>query len=168
MSDIEISNNVNDSAVSQEEVAAAAKSMMTNLLKLMGVNVELTMSEREGLPLVSLRGEDESILIGRHGETLQSLHVLLSLMLQKKFRGAAMEVLVDVDDYLERRRDSLTQMAIKMANRAIDNHCSVSLKPMSPQERRVVHMALKEYPGVSTQSSGEGEERYITIIPDEQ
>ncbi len=170
MSDIETQTeeNVPVAAPSREEATQVASELMHKLLDLMDAEITLTVGERDEVPLISLKGADESILIGRHGETLHALQMLLTLMLQKHFHGAAPEVLVDVDDYTERRRDTITQMAIRMANKAIDTGRTIELKPMPAQERRIVHMALKEYPGVSTHSTGDGEERYIVIVPGEQ
>ena len=169
MSDIEAQKEESTAkAPSQEEAVQVARELMDKLLKLMDAEITLTVGERDGVPLLSLKGTDESLLIGRHGETLHAMQMLLTLMLQKHFHGAAPEVLLDVDDYTERRRDIVTQMAIRMANKAIDTGHTIELKPMPAGERRIVHMALKEYPGVSTHSTGDGDERYIVIVPDER
>ncbi len=170
MSDIETKKEETAAvaAPTPEETVNVARELIGKLLNLMGADITITVSERDGVPLISLKGNDESLLIGRHGDTLHAMQMLLTLMLQKHFHGAAPEVLVDVDDYTERRRDIVTQMAIRMANKAIDTGHTIELKPMPAGERRIVHMALKEYPGVSTHSTGDGDERYIVIVPDER
>ncbi len=114
-----------------------------------------------------IEGADEQamgLLIGRRGETLASLQFLLNLMVSRKVKHWP-QMIVDVGNYRQRRRESLEGLARRTADRVRQTGRSVSLEPMAPYERRLVHLALRGDTSVYTQSTGEGEGRKITIHP---
>lgn len=117
-----------------------------------------------------VEGADEQamgLLIGRRGETLASLQFLLNLMVSRKVKHWP-QMIVDVGNYRQRRRESLEGLARRTADRVRQTGRSVSLEPMAPYERRLVHLALRGDTSVYTQSTGEGEGRKITIHPAKQ
>lgn len=132
-----------------------------------------TAGDGEGLTrqVFDIVGEDEEtsdelgLLIGRRGETLQSLQYLLNVMVSGKYDGDNVFSL-DIEQYRRRREQSLLEMAERVAEEVRDTGDVITLEPMSAAERRIVHLALEEQDGVSTQSVGQGSDRQIEVLPD--
>jgi len=151
---------------------AVGREVLSELLHLMGVHatVETYVSEElaeEGQPapvVLNITGEDLGILIGRRGETLRALQYLLRLMVSHRVKHWT-NLVVDVESYLARRRHALESLANRVADQAIRSGRTQALEPMPPYERRLVHIALRKNPRVTTQSVGEGERRKVTIVP---
>jgi len=122
----------------------------------------------EGTPTVqlSIHGEFGGILIGRRGETLGALQFIAGLLTSKKAERRV-RVILDAEGYRERRARLLRDIAMRAAERAQRYRQPVFLDPMSPAERRVVHMTLAEHQGVSTHSVGEGDSRRVVVSPRE-
>jgi len=121
----------------------------------------------EGQPapiVLNITGEDLGILIGRRGETLRALQYLVRLMVSHRVKHWT-NLVVDVESYLARRRHALESLANRVADQAIRSGRTQALEPMPPYERRLVHIALRKNPRVTTQSVGEGERRKVTIVP---
>ena len=152
--------------------AATATEVLENLLRLMGVDAAVSVRAPEtpgdGLGLVQgvldVSGDDLGILIGRRGDTLASLQYLLNLMLSRKLK-ARTTFGVDVEGYRRRREESLMGLALRMADRVKATGQSITLEPMPPNERRIVHLALAKDPKVITVSIGEGDSRKVAITP---
>jgi spoIIIJ-associated protein len=149
-----------------------AVSVLENLVQLMGLEATVTPREPEtagdGLGMIEsvldVEGDDLGILIGRRGQTLMSLQYVLNLILSKK-TGRRVAYGVDVDGYRRRREEALVSLAKRTATRVRGTGRSVTLEPMPPNERRIVHMALADDPAVMTVSIGEGEARKVAITP---
>lgn len=118
----------------------------------------------EGELILDITGEDLAILIGRHGKTLEALQYIVSAISYRKL-GFRYPVIVDVEGYKSRLRDKLESIAHSSASRAVKQHRNVHLRPMSPYERRIVHMALKDDRRVETESDGQGVDRHVVIYP---
>jgi spoIIIJ-associated protein len=114
--------------------------------------------------LLDVAGDDVGLLIGRHGETLSSLQFLLNACVGKQLPRDT-RIVVDVEHYRERREQSLRVIAIRAADRARRERAPVTLLPMPPNERRIIHLALQSSPFVSTESTGEGTERRVVVSP---
>jgi spoIIIJ-associated protein len=151
--------------------AALANETISKMLQAAGVNVSRTLRTAHdpevGGPIIDLSGPDSGLLIGRRGQTLQSLQFLVNLIVRKKF-GEDVRVLLDVEGYRQRRESSLRDMATTVASRVIQSNRSVTLEPMPPADRRMIHITLAEYPGVRTESMGMGDNRKVTIMPAER
>ncbi|MDQ2808399.1 MAG: hypothetical protein M3Z04_16010, partial [Chloroflexota bacterium] len=115
------------------------------------------------LNITGLSESDQQLLIGRRGEHLTAVQFLVNLLLGAQTDLWA-RVVVDVDGYRVKRRAALTLLAERMAERVIEQGQPYPLEPMSPYDRRLVHMALAEHPQVMTESTGEGDERRIVIM----
>ncbi len=113
---------------------------------------------------VDVRGGDLGGLIGRRGESLDALQYLTRLIVQHK-TGEWASIIIDIDGYRERRAQALRSLASQMAERVKRDGRAISLEPMPPYERRIVHLALREHPAVMTVSVGEGDARKVTIRP---
>ncbi len=151
--------------------AALANETVSRILQAAGVNVSRTLraahDPETGGPIIDLSGGDSGLLIGRRGQTLQSLQFLVNLIVRKQ-SGEDVRVVLDVEGYRQRRESSLRDMATKVASRVVQSNRSVTLEPMSPADRRIIHTSLSEYPGVSTESMGVGDNRKVTIMPTER
>ena len=118
----------------------------------------------EGSIVFELEGDDAGLIIGRRGETLASIEYLVRLIASKSL-GRRANVIIDVEDYKFRRRSKLKSVAEKSASKVEQTGKSISLEPMSPSDRRIIHMALVDYKNVKTQSRGDGVNRKVVIIP---
>lgn len=114
---------------------------------------------------LSLGGVDGGMLIGRRGQTLDALEHLVNRIVFRDETASALRIALDVEGYRERRQESLEQLAHRLAGKARETGRPVTLNPMSPRDRRVVHLALQDDPAVSTASEGEGHYRRLVIIP---
>lgn len=152
---------------SMEDIAVAA---LYTILAHMGVHAGIEVHPAEGEePLVlNIRGADErsssalSVLIGRRGETLAALQLLMHLVVSKQ--GDTRErVIVDVEGYRHRREENLRSMAQRIAQQVRTSGRAVMLEAMPPNERRIVHMALADFEDISTESEGEGDQRRVVV-----
>ena len=153
--------------VSPEQVAAEAKRVVERILALLEIpsRVQVRSNGPEGLVLdLSIQGPDQGILIGRRGETLSALQFLTNLIVSKRLHRWT-RVTVDVEGYRAKREQSLRGLALRTAQRVAEVHQPIALEPMPPAERRIVHLALQDHPGVSTASIGEGDRRKVVISP---
>ena len=114
--------------------------------------------------LLDVRGNDLDPLIGRQGETVAALQYIVRLILSKEF-GHSVDVVVDVQGHKQRREEQLRRMARRMAEQAAERQRVMTLEPMPANERRLIHLELRDHPDVITESVGEGTHRKVTIIP---
>lgn len=152
-----------------DDVAYAQETLET-LLDLMSVEATVTVRAPEtpgdgaGLmkAVLDVEGEDLGLLIGRRGTTLASLQYLVNLMVSQRYRQNA-PFAVDVEGYRRRREEALRSLAFRMADRVRSSGKRVTLEPMPPNERRIIHMTLAKDPTVATASVGEGDARKVAI-----
>jgi spoIIIJ-associated protein len=114
--------------------------------------------------LLDVAGDDVGLLIGRHGETLSSLQFVLNACLGKQMPRET-RIVIDVEHYRERREQALKGIALRAADRARRERHPVSLQPMPPNERRIIHLTLQTSRWVTTESEGEGLERRVVVTP---
>lgn len=155
-------------ALSDEEldrVADEAVAVINALLEHLGVEAEIEEYEGdEGEIILDIVGSDLGMLIGRHGRTLDALQVIASAVATRRV-GFRYPVVIDVEGYRARRRERLEEIGRRSADRAVRQKFAVKLRPMSAQERRVVHMSLRDDRRVSTASEGEEPFRSVVISP---
>ena len=147
--------------------AALGKDVLGELLVLMNVAAQVDVREdadEHTRVLLDVSGADLGILIGRRGDTLASLQYVVNLIASRKLKVNA-GITVDVERYRERRYESLRNLATRIAGEVKSTDRSISLEPMPSNERRIVHLTLREHPDVSTQSVGHGEGRKVIISP---
>lgn len=133
-------------------------------LERMGLSCRATAEERESTIYVNIEGEDSSVAIGHRGETLDALQYL-ALTFLNEHKGEFKKVVVDAENYREKRKETLTALAERLAQKAIRLRRKIALEPMNPFERRIIHSALAENPDVTTESEGEEPQRYVVVIP---
>lgn len=153
---------------SSSDVIRVARETIDELISLMDVDVMCNLrqaeSEEVGGPLFEIEGDDSGLLIGRKGETLRSLQFMVRFLVSRK-TGERANLSVDVEGYDDRRRQSLSSLANRVAQRVVKTGRSIELEPMNPRERRLVHITLSENGDVYTESSGTGEGRRVVILP---
>jgi spoIIIJ-associated protein len=167
----EVSPQVGTSEVDRDE-AEMGRGALLELLAMMGtddVTIDVRRAEaapgEKDPPLVfDVRGPDVDALVGRRGETLAALQHIARLMVGQE-TSTRTNLVVDVDGFKARRQQSLQRLAERLAEQAVRTERRVVLEPMPPHERRIVHLALREHPEVTTESIGEGNRRKVTIIP---
>ena len=153
-----------------EDDAEMAAQMLDHLLELMGITADVSIRDAEtpgdGLGMakavLDIEGDDLGLLIGRRGETLAALQYLLNLMVGRKLTAHA-TFTVDVEGYRRRRETQLNSLARRMADQVRRSRRPVTLEPMPPNERRIIHLTLAEDHEVETSSLGEGENRKVSI-----
>lgn len=150
------------SAEEQEEAAEEAKRFLTGVFKGMKMEVQLEKMVNEERILFNLHGEGLGILIGKHGQTLDALQYLTNLAANKNFRHHYF-VLLDVEDYRQRRRQTLESLAHRLADKVKRTGEEIRLEPMSAGDRRMIHLALQNDSAVSTESDGEAPYRCVVI-----
>jgi spoIIIJ-associated protein len=138
--------------------------ILTRLLDLMGLEGDVDCDRSEDSVTLNIEGDDLGVLIGRRGLTLSALQYVVRLMIASS-EGEWPAVSVDVCGYKRRRHVALEELARKLADQAKYRHRPVTLEPMPPDERRVVHLALANNPDVFTESIGEDNERKVVIHP---
>lgn len=151
-----------------DAVADTAIAALQDILKYFDVG-EVTIDEYdgdEGELILDITGDDLAVLIGRHGKTLDALQFLISAITTRTM-GFRYPVVVDVEGYKSRQREKLENLAYSAAHRARTQHRSIKLRPMTPYERRIIHITLRDEDGVETASEGEGSARHVVVIPTE-
>lgn len=129
----------------------------------MEVNIESKFDEKNSMLDINLIGDDMGILIGKRGQTLDSLQYLISLLVNKK-RENYVRVKLDTENYRERRKETLETLAKNIANKVKRTKRPVSLEPMNPYERRVIHAVLQNDKYVLTRSEGEEPYRHVVVF----
>ena len=143
--------------------AGRAQEFLQQLTELMGVHVSVAVAtDEEGNVRVNMEGDTLGILIGRRGETLDALQYLTSLLVNKGQNNYT-RVTLDTEGYRAKREEALVRLANRMANRCQKTGRKVSLEPMNPYERRILHSALQDHPAVTTHSEGEEPNRHVVI-----
>ncbi len=148
----------------KETLAAKTRAFVREILAAMELTAEVTVREKEDAVVVDLAGSQLGVLIGRRGETLDSLQYLVNLGINRR-EEKMKRIVIDVEGYRLRREQSLRDMAGKMADKARQKGRSVVLEPMSAVERRIIHTALQGREDIYTFSEGEEPFRKIVISP---
>ena len=139
-----------------------AKNFLTDVMKSMGIEAEIKVQLVEENLNVQLEGPNMGVIIGRRGQTLDSLQYLVSLVVNKN-REKYLKVFIDTENYREKREETLIRLANKMARKAKKIGKTVVLEPMNPYERRIIHSALQGSPFVQTYSEGDEPFRKVVI-----
>jgi spoIIIJ-associated protein len=157
----------NRKSADQEEQRREATVILKQILEMMGERAEVNQIEVDAESVeLEIKGDGSGILIGRHGQTLDAIEYVVNRILARRIKDAA-PISLETESYRSRRRQQLHRMALSVGERAKREHQTVRLDPMPPRDRRVVHLALKDDPMITTRSAGEGFLRSIEIVPAE-
>jgi spoIIIJ-associated protein len=141
-----------------------AKEELDEILKLMGIEAEVAISLEGGKVVADIKSENGAILIGKNGQTLNALQLIVNLIVNREEKTRT-KVIVDSESYRERREKALVKMAREVADEVKREGRPGELEPMNSTERRVIHLALKDDKDVETASRGEGSYRRVVVSP---
>jgi spoIIIJ-associated protein len=141
--------------------------MVEEILGIMGIDAMVEAKEKEDAVVVDVWGDEVGILIGKNGNTLEAMQYLVNVSCRRTGE-VTKRIVIDVEGYRKRRKARLEKQAEEMANQAVSQGRSIEMPPMSPSERKIVHMALRRIGGVYTESLGEEPERRVVIHPNGQ
>lgn len=149
----------------ESELAAEMRDLLERIVLAIGVSGRVEVEEDEEMLTLTCTGADLGMLIGRHGQTIDSIQYLLNAILYRRGEDGRKEVVVDAAGYRARRRATLEALAVRAAERAVQSDKEIELDPMTAVERKIVHLRLKEFDGVETESEGTEPNRYVVIVP---
>ena len=155
------------------DIFEASKEILDTLLNFMDIrgsvvlSEEFTLDDEDGSPAsvgLNIEGEDLGILIGRRGQTMAALQQMVRLIMAHQHQ-VRLPIVIDVENYKQRRCEGLRLLAERLAEQVRTKGVPFTMEPMSPFERRIIHLALAEHPDVTTESTGVGEARKVVILP---
>jgi len=147
------------------DAADTARQVLCDILHTMGIQatVDVAGSGDDGDPItLNIEGDDLGVLIGRRGQALSSLQYLVRLIVAEKLKKWV-SVNVDVDWYKKRHYEALKKLALRLAEQVAKRRRPITMEPMPPDERRIVHITLADDPDIMTQSTGDGDGRRVVI-----
>lgn len=147
------------------EVDEIARQVLGDMLRTMGIIATVTVNKASDTSepvTLNIEGDDLGVLIGRRGQALSSLQYLLRLIVSEKIKKWV-SINVDVDWYKKRHYEALKKLALHLAEQVSKRRRPITMEPMPPDERRIIHISLANHPDVMTQSTGDGEERRVVI-----
>lgn len=144
--------------------AEIAQDFVNGILEKMGLSSRATVEDKNGTLYIEISGEDSGVAIGYRGEALDAFQYLVLTYLNQE-KCDFKKVVVDSENYREKRRETLTALALRLAEKAHRTCRKIELEPMNPFERRVIHSALADSEIASTTSEGEDSQRHVVIIP---
>jgi len=146
--------------------AGDARALVARIVTTLGVDAEVDAREEAEAIVVTCSGPDVGLLIGHHGQTIDSIQYLLNAVAWRAYGDERKEVVVDASGYRVRRKATLEALALRVAERVRGSGEPEELEPMTAVERKVVHLRLKDVPGVGTASEGTEPNRYVVVIPE--
>jgi spoIIIJ-associated protein len=156
---------------------ARAREVLGEILKRMGIDATIDVRDEPERTLLDIRGPEAGLVIGKKGQTLEALQYLVSKIAHRGPEGeaaasaeavakpAGKPVVIDAEGYRARREDALVELAHRLSEKAIRTKRTITVNPMSPHDRRIIHITLDKVAGVTTRSEGEGVFRRLLIIP---
>jgi spoIIIJ-associated protein len=144
-------------------LAAEVRALVERIVESIGVVARVDVHEDAESITLTVAGADLGMLIGRHGQTIDAVQYLANAIVFRRHPEDRKEIVVDAAGYRARRRASLEALAVRSAQRAVADSERVELEPMTAVERKVVHLRLKDFPGVETASDGTEPNRYVVI-----
>jgi spoIIIJ-associated protein len=151
--------------VAEGSLAADARTLVGRIVAALGADARVDVREDEHAVVVTCSGPDVALLIGRHGQTIDSIQYLLNAIAHRSHAEELKEVVVDAAGYRERRRATLEALAVRAAEHVCETGDREELEPMTAVERKIVHLRLQDYEGVATASEGIEPNRYVVVLP---
>ena len=161
------SKKVEIEVVEKREVIKDIKEYLVKILKLMGYNVNIEVKNKEEVPKYIIFSDNDALLIGKNGKNLKALSLVVSGYLNKEL-GRNYKFIIDVNEYKEKREQSLERLAKRIAREVGQTKIAAKLDPMNSYERRIIHNILTNNKKVYTESEGEEPNRYVVIKPKEE
>ena len=153
-------------AEEDSDLGAQVREVLERILGAMGVQAQISMREDEESLVAALGGRELGLVIGKHGQTIDAIQYLVNAIVWRGQTDGRKHVIVDAAGYRARREATLEALAVRSAERALSASRAVELEPMTAVERKVVHVRLKDFPGVATRSEGTEPNRFVVIEPE--
>jgi spoIIIJ-associated protein len=150
-----------------EDVTEKAIDFLQGVLERMGISADIDVKEEDDKIVLEIQTQDAELIIGRKGQVVDALQHLVGKVVYRERNGEkGKPFVVDAGGYRDKHIEKLQALAARMAEKALKSGTIVELSPMSPHDRRIVHMAIANIPGLSSRSEGEGEDRHILVVPE--
>src|SRR5262249_19453136 len=153
-------------AADESDLAATVRQLLDRIVGTIGVQARLVIEEDDETLTASFSGRDLGLLIGKHGQTIDAIQYLVNAIVYRGSSEDRKAIVVDAAGYRERRKATLDALAVRSAERVVSSGKRVELEPMTAVERKVIHVRLKDFPGVTTSSEGTEPNRYVVISAD--
>jgi spoIIIJ-associated protein len=152
--------------VEREDLAEKASEFLLGVLERMGISADIDVKDDTDKTVLEIQTQDTELVIGRRGVVIDALQHLVNKAVYKE-RGTerGKPLVIDAGGFRDKQIERLRSLAQRMGEKALQTKQVVELQPMTPHDRRIVHMAIAEIPGLSSRSEGEGEERHILVVP---
>ncbi len=155
----------------REDLAEKASEFLLGVLERMGISADIDIKDDTDKTVLEIQTQDTELVIGRRGVVIDALQHLVNKAVYKERGERGTErgkpLVVDAGGFRDKQVERLRSLAQRMGEKALQTKQIVELQPMSPHDRRIVHMAIAEIPGLSSRSEGEGEDRHILVVPGE-
>jgi spoIIIJ-associated protein len=151
--------------VDEGDQAAEVREVLDHIVEAIGVRARIEIAENEETLTATFAGGELGLLIGKHGQTIDAIQYLVNAVVWRGRGEERKPVVVDAAGYRARREATLSDLATRSAERAVTSARPVDLEPMTAVERKVVHLCLKDFPGVATRSEGTEPNRFVVIEP---
>jgi len=149
----------------ESDLARTVREVLERIVDGVGMPCRVDVAETDREVAATLTGADVGLLIGRHGQTIDAVQFVVDAIVHQRWAEPDKEVVVDAGGYRHRRRSRLETLAARSADRVRATLREVELEPMSPAERKIVHLYLRDAAGVETRSEGEEPNRYVVVAP---
>lgn len=136
-----------------------------DLIEKLGVSATAEISKIDESYFVDIKSEDSSLLIGKYGTNLESLQFILAVRVKSQTKEDDFEIFLDIDGWRKQKEQKLENMALSIAQKVEDSKTPEPIYNLKPSERRVIHALFTSHPNITTESVGEGDQRYIIIKP---
>jgi len=152
----------------REDLAEKASEFLLGVLERMGISADIDIKDDNDKTILEIQTKDTEVVIGRRGVVMDALQHLVNKVVYRDRSGdRGKPLVVDAGGFRDKQIERLRSLAQRMGEKALQTKQIVELQPMSPHDRRIVHMAIAEMPGLSSRSEGEGEDRHILVVPAE-
>jgi spoIIIJ-associated protein len=152
----------------REDLAEKASEFLLGVLERMGISADIDIKDDTDKTILEIQTKDTEVVIGRRGVVMDALQHLVNKVVYRDRSGErGKPLVVDAGGFRDKQVERLRSLAQRMGEKALQTKQIVELQPMSPHDRRIVHMAIAEMPGLSSRSEGEGEDRHILLVPTE-
>lgn len=150
----------------REDLAEKASEFLLGVLERMGISADIDIKDDKDRTTLEIQTKDTELVIGRRGVVMDALqHLVNKVVYRDKRDEKTKPLVVDAGGFRDKQIERLRALGQRMAEKALQTKQTVELQPMTPHDRRIVHMAISEIAGLTTRSEGEGEDRHILIIP---
>lgn len=141
------------------------RTTLTEIIELIGINAHVEVQRREGKIFFEIKGDGSGLIIGKHGQTLDALQYIMNKIAANRYKELKEKVILDTENYRGRRIEALKNMALRMGEKVKKLKKAVTIEPLNPQDRRIIHITLSGDENVRTESEGEGFYKKLVITP---